>query len=405
MKILLVTRGSQGDIYPYLRLSAELVRRGHTVTLSLPKIFEPQAKETGVNYTIQGKDDIGGMMENHLGTKYLLEWTRRVIDQQFSELIPLLAEHDVLVASNTEFGAPSIAEYHKKPLIRTAYGPFIPSKKIPPPVMPWPEPHPVFKPAFLWSILNMGLNMMAKKTVNKNRALYSLPPIKDQSVHAPANAFNYLMYSPSFGSVDNDWPYRWAIGGYVFNDELSYDKSKYDTFLEFLQKDKKKTLFFTLGSCNTDAHERFTRLLYRVCNEHEIKLAIGSGWHQVGSSLTKADDIFFLDFLIPHCLVFPLCDAIIHHGGAGTSHNCARAGKPQMMAPLFLDQFYWGRQVKLLGVGPERVTIKNISYNELEKKVLDLLYNESYAQNAAALGEKVRAEKGLDAICEHIEKT
>jgi UDP:flavonoid glycosyltransferase YjiC (YdhE family) len=29
MKILLVTRGSQGDIYPYLALARELESRGH----------------------------------------------------------------------------------------------------------------------------------------------------------------------------------------------------------------------------------------------------------------------------------------------------------------------------------------------------------------------------------------
>jgi UDP:flavonoid glycosyltransferase YjiC (YdhE family) len=39
MKILLVTRGTQGDIFPYLRLAAELQNRGHEITLSLPPAF------------------------------------------------------------------------------------------------------------------------------------------------------------------------------------------------------------------------------------------------------------------------------------------------------------------------------------------------------------------------------
>ena len=45
MKILLVTRGSQGDIYPYLTITSALIKRGHQVTLNLPQIFEKEAKE------------------------------------------------------------------------------------------------------------------------------------------------------------------------------------------------------------------------------------------------------------------------------------------------------------------------------------------------------------------------
>ena len=44
MKILLVTRGSQGDIYPYLTIASALIKRGHQVTLNLPQIFEKEAK-------------------------------------------------------------------------------------------------------------------------------------------------------------------------------------------------------------------------------------------------------------------------------------------------------------------------------------------------------------------------
>jgi len=89
------------------------------------------------------------MLEGTPDTKNLLKWTRRVIDSQFKELIPLLDNHDALIAANTEFAAPSVAEYCGKPCIRTAYGPFIPGRKIPPPVFPLPKPHPVIRPALL----------------------------------------------------------------------------------------------------------------------------------------------------------------------------------------------------------------------------------------------------------------
>ena len=210
MKILLVVRGSQGDIYPYLILAKELESRGHYVTLTLPKAFEEDAKDAGVHFLIQAFDDIEGMMAGgFLSTKTLLNWIRGVIDSQFEELIPLLKEHDILVAANTEFAAPTVAEYCRKPLVRTNYCPFIPSRVIPPPVMPWPKPHPVFRPVFLWKLLNIGLNLMVLKTLNRHRKALGMEAIRDQGEHAPAHADNYCMYSRYFGTYDPAWKYQW----------------------------------------------------------------------------------------------------------------------------------------------------------------------------------------------------
>ena len=405
MKLLLVTRGSQGDIYPYLRLAVELKSRGHMVTLSLPRLFEKQAKDAGVHYVLQSSDDIAGMLEEAPDTKNLLAWTRRIIDSQFKELIPLMAEHDILISSNTEFAAPSIAEYCGKPCIRTAYGPFIPSRTIPPPVFPWPKPHPILRPVFLWALLNGGLNLMVKKTLNKHRKALGMPLIKDQAEHAPANTFNFLMYSKYLGTVDNDWKYKWDIGGYCFNDLLTYNKEDLEKIIDFIKKDNRPTVYFSLGSCNINANQRdrFAGLLFDICTEHKYKLLLSAGWWNVGSRLQDRDNLFRIDTVIPHSLIFPHCDAIIHHGGVGTTHSAARSGRPQMIAPILLDQFYWSYRVRELGIGPGSVTIKGISKKRLEQKVVDLMNNPSYKEKALIMRDMIENEKSLKNICNHIE--
>jgi UDP:flavonoid glycosyltransferase YjiC (YdhE family) len=404
MKILLVTRGSQGDIYPYLILAKELESRGHYVTLTVPKAFEADAKNAGVHFLIQAFDDIEGMMAGgFLSTRALLAWTRRVIASQFDELIPLLKEHDILVATNTEFAAPSIAEYCRKPLIRTTYGPFIPSKVIPPPVMPWPKPHPVFRPAFLWVLLNMGLNLMVRKILNRHRKELGMEAIRDQAEHAPAHSDNYCMYSRYLGTYDPQWKYQWAIGGYCFNDAFSYDRAALKKFQDFVKKDSRPTLFFTLGSCTVKARDVFAERLFDIVRRNNLKLVVGCGWWDVGAHLGKQENLHLLDTSIPHFLIFPSCDGIIHHGGVGTSHSAARSGRPQMVVPLFLDQFYWGYRTVQLGLGPGTVHISRTSRRRLEKMVLDLVTNQSYKKNAAALGEQIRGESGGETLCRHIE--
>ena len=403
MRILLVTRGSQGDVYPYLRLAAALKNRGHSVTISVPRLFEKQASDAGVSFVLQASDDIAGMLEETPDTANLLEWTRRVIESQFKEIIPLLEDHDILVSSNTEFAAASVAEYCGKPFVRTAYGPFIPSRKIPPPVFPWPKPNPVIRPALLWGLLNGGLNLMVKKTLNKHRAALGMTPIKDQAEHAPANAFNLLMYSKFLGTVDNQWKYKWEIGGYCFNDALPYDREEAERLTAFVKKDERPTVFFSLGSCNVKQRDRFVETLFDVCTARDYKLLVACGWWNVGARLENRDNLFRMEGVIPHHLVFPQCDAIIHHGGAGTTHSAARSGRPQMVVPLLLDQFYWSHRVKELGLGPGGVRIKTISRKRLERKVVDLVGNPLYKEKAASMGALIRVENGTENICRHIE--
>jgi UDP:flavonoid glycosyltransferase YjiC (YdhE family) len=51
---------------------------------------------------------------------------------------------------------------------------------------------------------------------------------------------------------------------------------------------------------------------------------------------------------------FPVCRAVVHHGGAGTTAAGLRAGVPQLIISTWLDQTIWGARVKRLKVGTAR---------------------------------------------------
>ncbi|GHT55742.1 glycosyl transferase [Spirochaetia bacterium] len=400
----MVTRGSQGDIYPYLILADTLIKAGHEISISLPQVFEEQAKAFKLNYVLQTYDDINSLLENSKNNRDLLGWMRRVTDQQFKEFIPILEKNDLLITSNTEFAAPHIAEYCKKPIIRTAFGPFLPSRKIPPPVMPWPRPNPIIRPPALWAMLNLGVNVLTVGIINRNRKELGLPPFRDQGEYAPSHAENFMMYSPSLGSVDPDWKYPWHIGGYLFNDALPYDEKAFQDLRKFIKKDDKPVLFFTLGSCRTKKREQICSWLLEISRGHGYKFVVGSGFSHMGKSLAGQEDVYILDSFIPHHIVFPLFDGIVHHGGAGTTHSAARAGKPQMVLPIFIDQHYWGNQVYNLKIGPDFIGATHVKKALLEKRVVDLMGNPLYKTNAASMAEKVNAENGIQALCEFVKR-
>ena len=51
---------------------------------------------------------------------------------------------------------------------------------------------------------------------------------------------------------------------------------------------------------------------------------------------------------------FPLCRAVVHHGGAGTTAIGLRAGVPTLILSMDLNQTLWGARVKRLKVGAAR---------------------------------------------------
>ncbi len=52
----------------------------------------------------------------------------------------------------------------------------------------------------------------------------------------------------------------------------------------------------------------------------------------------------------PHDWLFPQMAAVVHHGGAGTTAEGLRAGKPTVICPFMADQPFWGRLVQEQGL-------------------------------------------------------
>ncbi len=98
----------------------------------------------------------------------------------------------------------------------------------------------------------------------------------------------------------------------------------------------------------------------------------------------------------PHDWLFPRMAAVVHHGGAGTTAEGLRAGKPTAVFPSnFGDQLFWGRRVHALGVGPEPVPQKRLTADGLVAAIHSITDDEGMRCRAAALGEKIQAEDGV----------
>jgi sterol 3beta-glucosyltransferase len=106
---------------------------------------------------------------------------------------------------------------------------------------------------------------------------------------------------------------------------------------------------------------------------------------------------------VPFDWLFRRVDAIVHHGGAGTTAQAARAGKPSVVVPFFGDQHFWGQRVHRAGGGPPPIPRRALTPERLVAAIDEALHDPRSAERAALLGAQVRAERGLSTAVRLIE--
>lgn len=125
----------------------------------------------------------------------------------------------------------------------------------------------------------------------------------------------------------------------------------------------------------------------------------GSG---LEGEMSADNGVLFVDD-VPHELLFPRTSAVVHHGGAGTTAQALRAGRPQVVLPFTMDQPFFGRRVHEIGVGAPPVPTPEASRPRLRAALASAMAP-SVVERAAHVGELVRAEHGVAGCVAEIER-
>jgi vancomycin aglycone glucosyltransferase len=119
------------------------------------------------------------------------------------------------------------------------------------------------------------------------------------------------------------------------------------------------------------------------------RAVISQGWAGLGDGPLPGN--VFVTGPVSHPRLFPRVAAAVHHGGAGTTTAVARAGVPQVVVPHIADQFYWGRRVSLLGLGPPPLPRAKLTAPRLAAALAEILDNELLAERAREFGARLLA--------------
>lgn len=110
---------------------------------------------------------------------------------------------------------------------------------------------------------------------------------------------------------------------------------------------------------------------------------------------------------IPHASLMPHVAAVVHHGGAGTTHAALVAGRPAQVVPHLGDQGYYAGRVHALGAGPRGIPRWRLGSAMLAERIRALTANPSagsFTRAADAVARRLGSEDGRDRAVSTLER-
>ena len=163
-------------------------------------------------------------------------------------------------------------------------------------------------------------------------------------------------------------------------------------------KTRRQVVSIGFGSMGSSDPEHAADMAIATAQLLGTKLIVLGGSR--GLKTTNGEHVFYAD-AVQHEWLFPRVDAIVHHGGAGTTGAALMAGKPSIVVPFAVDQPFWASRVKSLGVGPEPIPRRDLRIRTLVSAVKMTLEDEIMRGKARDLGQMLRAEHGASVAASH----
>lgn len=417
-RIVLATFGSFGDLHPYLALALELKRRGHRPVIATTDRYADKIQATGIEFhavrpdaSLFGdeKELLRLVMDSTKGSQYVI---REVIlpnlKNSYADTLAIARDADLLVSHPLSYSVPIIAEQLKKPWAATALQPLMFLSKYDPPLLPQGQfLAPLYRrsPWLSGVLFGFAKNVMMRGWDAPIAALRKEIGLAAMS----QNAFfegqfspyaNLAMYSKLLGDAQLDWPSNTTITGFAFYDRQEHARGMPAELEAFLDAGP-PPIVFTLGTSAVMVAGKFyheSLQAAKLLNRRAVFL-IGSDERNVLGPLP--DSMLAADYA-PYSELFPRAAAIVHQGGAGTTGQAMRAGKPMVVVPFAHDQPDHAVRLKRLGIS-ETVPRHGYTANRIAAVLQRVLSNTSYAKCAAEVGRQVQQEDGVTAACEVLE--
>ena len=406
--LTILALGSRGDVLPCVVLGQGLQTAGFGVRVISFANFAPMIAQYGLDFEpVPGDAEAlltgrGGVALAESGQSVWKMW--RSVKALFWDLTTGIADvlsqrhiwqTDAIINQlpGGLYGA-DLAEKLGVPLITAAVIPMMRTRSFPMVAFPtWPAFLPGYN-ALTYRVAEQIVWSGFRRAVNRWRSevlgLAKRPLLGNfgQLAHCPT----LLGFSQAVVPRPPDWGRNVHYTGYWRLEELAWTPPS--DLVDFLAGGP-PPLFVGFGSMAVRDPQRITQTVLEAIHATEQRAVLQTGWAGIGQGALP-ETVYALDYA-PYGWLFPKMAAVIHHGGSGTTGFGLWAGVPTIVAPFLFDQFYWGRRIQALGVGPAPLPQKKLTAARLTAAIETVVSDPGMRRRAADLGRHLRQEDGVAA--------
>jgi UDP:flavonoid glycosyltransferase YjiC (YdhE family) len=415
--ITFIASGTRGDVQPTLALGKALQQPGHTVRILAGANFADWIQQQGL-IPLPTQIDMQALMASEGGRDWVekghnpvlqLRIMKRLLDrhgmQIASDAWDACQGSDLIVSSFTsDVYAVGMAEKLGIAHMSAPLQPTLFTTKDGRVLLNAPLPNRISWINYFFGKLfieTAAWNLYGDIANRTRTELLGLPAQTQAENRADRQKMTIIHgYSPHVVPHPEDWPSNFHTAGYWFLDENEQWQPP-GNLLDFLGAGS-PPVAIGFGSMTGRNPQKMNEIVLEAVQMSGQRAIFLSGWAGLGE-IQLPESVLQLP-AVPHGWLFPKMAAVVHHGGAGTTAAGLRAGIPSILVPHFADQPFWGQRVASLGVGPKAIMRHKLTAHKLADAIDTAVSNQSMRQNAAALGEKIRAEDGIGRAVALIEK-
>eukprot|EP00516_Mucochytrium_quahogii_P007390 CAMPEP_0203757774 /NCGR_PEP_ID=MMETSP0098-20131031/10679_1 /ASSEMBLY_ACC=CAM_ASM_000208 /TAXON_ID=96639 /ORGANISM=" , Strain NY0313808BC1" /LENGTH=825 /DNA_ID=CAMNT_0050650005 /DNA_START=372 /DNA_END=2846 /DNA_ORIENTATION=- len=464
LRFVIILVGSRGDVQPYVALGIALARRGHYVRVAAHECFRDFVTSNDLGFApLAGdpKDLMRMVTENSMFSFQFVKqgltthraWIHDLLEDAWDACtlpaedlrradqtmnvraetdrnvghgpgFAFTARHssfraDAIIANPPAFSGWHIAEALGVPLYMSFPMPWSRTGSFPSPFtsargkspstqLNWMSYGAVDR--LIWLGSGDIINSWRMKTLRLD-PIWTLSARGHRIVHDNKVPFLYP-WSPQVLPKPKDWGSHICIPGYWFLDDEQPPSTEYipdERLSEFLRKGE-PPIYIGFGSIVVNNPEKLSQTILQTVTRLSNKghrFIIQAGWSgmNVAEAPGMTDDVARRILQIgpaPHRWLFERCKCLVHHGGAGTTAEGIRAGKPSVVVPFFGDQFFWARQVKEARIGT-RVRHAKLT-SDLLCEGIECALGSGMRMRAQVLGASVSKEQGTKIAIAFIER-
>jgi vancomycin aglycone glucosyltransferase len=392
MKIACVILGTRGDVQPMIALAIGLTKRGHEVIICAPSENDQLVRAYDCKFVAFGPEIKKRVKDNPEKQKGGVAVTitpsqgKKIMSDQVNLLPDIIRGVDLVLGVGIVMGVQTAADILKVPYRLVAFYPVLLGTTKDDPL----------KNRIMFGFGRKMVNLMSKGFLNKQRAKYGLPPIKDVWEHWMGGNV-IIACDKELNAAREGSEFTFTQTGFMLLPSKNGLPATIDSFLN----SGKLPVYIGFGSNPIVNAEKYCQMFEQVRDATNQRLIISKGWAEFPERNSR--DILYVDE-IPFELLFPKLVAVIYHGGTGTMAAIARAGIPQAAFPFMGDQFDNRKQIVKLGLGPDTCDFNKMTAEAISTAISECVTNEKYKKNAVVISQRLQNTDGTELTIQLIEK-